>query len=115
MLNFIGDQQGSRRFLSVLCVDSASPSTHRSEPSNSAAAGYSQTSAYLRSRGVFQFPEASICDALVRCYFRHVHFFMPVVNAETVLAAYSQNQCQSMSPLLLWSIFLAAANVGECF
>lgn len=52
-----------------------------------------------------------ICDELIRCYFQHVHFFLPIVDVPAFLNDYCTRGSQSINPLLLWSIFLASANV----
>lgn len=67
---------------------------------------------YMRHTGAFQPLRQDVCDDLVRCYFEHVHFFLPVVNAPEFLNEYEQSGCQQVSPLLCWSMFLAAANVS---
>lgn len=66
---------------------------------------------YMRHQGVFkQLPE-DVCEILLRQYFEHVHFFLPVLDASTLLNEYSSHGSQGIDPLLLWSIFLASANV----
>ncbi len=67
---------------------------------------------FMRHQGVFHVPSREICDDLVRCYFEHVHFFLPIIDAADFLNEYETNGCQAISPLLYWSMFLAAANVS---
>jgi hypothetical protein len=52
---------------------------------------------------------------LIRCYFHHVHFFLPVVDAAPFLDEYIHNGRQTISLVLFWSMLLAAANVGNGF
>ena len=66
---------------------------------------------YMRQQGVFSTLPDDVCDDLVWCYFRHVHFFLPIVDAATFLNEYAQNGPRGVNLLLLWSMFLASANV----
>ena len=68
---------------------------------------------YLRNQGAFAtFPD-DVCDDLVLCYFHHVHFFLPIVDAASFLTEYNNNGRQNISLLLFWSMLLAAANVSQ--
>ena len=67
---------------------------------------------YLHHQGAFAALPDNICDDLVRCYFHHVHFFLPIVDAAAFLAEYNNNGRQNISLLLFWSMLLAAANVS---
>lgn len=69
---------------------------------------------YLQKKGVFAFPKTSVCDALVRLYFHHVHPFFPIINAKTFLVAFEEGQYERIGIHLLWSVFLAASLVS-CF
>ena len=66
---------------------------------------------YLRQQGAFATFSDDVCDDLVRCYFNHVHFFLPVVDATSFLTEYNNGR-QNISLLLFWSMLLAAANVS---
>lgn len=68
---------------------------------------------YMRCQGVFTRLPEDVCDALVHCYFRHVHFYVPIVDAPAFLNDYCAHGAasQTLSGLLLWSMFLASANV----
>jgi hypothetical protein len=68
---------------------------------------------YLRHQGAFITLPDDVCDDLVRCYFHHVHFFLPIVDAASFLTEYENNGRQNISWLLFWSMLLAAANVGQ--
>jgi hypothetical protein len=65
----------------------------------------------MRDKGVFEVLPVDVSDNLIRTYFQHVHFFLPIVDAATFLNEYSQNGVQNISPLLFWSMMLAVANV----
>jgi hypothetical protein len=67
---------------------------------------------YLRHQGAFSTLPDHVCDDLIRCYFHHVHFFLPIVDAASFLTEYENNGRQNISLLLFWSMLLAAANVS---
>ncbi|EXJ67823.1 uncharacterized protein A1O5_09169 [Cladophialophora psammophila CBS 110553] len=50
----------------------------------------------------------SVCARLLRCFFSYVYPFLPVVNAGEFITKYSDDP-NSVSCLLLWSVFFAAA------
>lgn len=62
-----------------------------------------------RAEPIFSWPEPIIREELLRLYFHHVHPFLPVVDAHNVLQRY-EHGVDSISRLLLWSMFFAAAN-----
>ncbi|KAH0829520.1 hypothetical protein FOPE_10405 [Fonsecaea pedrosoi] len=65
--------------------------------------------AYLQEREVFSLPSEVLCEELIRCYFHHVHLFLPIIDAKSFLYNYSQNGPSKLSPLLLWSMFFVGA------
>ncbi|EHK16237.1 uncharacterized protein TRIVIDRAFT_114210, partial [Trichoderma virens Gv29-8] len=65
---------------------------------------------YMRIQGVFSKLPDDVCDELVRCYFQHVHFFLPIIDAPAFLNEYCSNGSRNISLLLYWSMLLAAAN-----
>jgi len=67
----------------------------------------------MRHQGVFDILPSDICNDLIRCYFHHVHFFLPIVDAAAFLTEYETNGCHNISLLLFWSMLLAAANVSH--
>ena len=67
---------------------------------------------YMRIQGAFTELPTEVCNELIRCYFQHVHFFLPIVDAPGFLNEYINNGSQNISRLLLWSMLLAAANVN---
>ena len=70
---------------------------------------------YMRHQGIYAVLPDDVCDELIRCYFQHVHFFLPVIDAASFLNEYIRNGSQSMNPLLFWSMLLAAANVSPFY
>lgn len=69
----------------------------------------SETARVLESRSRLA-PRVS--DALVRCYFHYVHPFLPLINAADFLQTYDADP-DKISPLLLWSVYFAAASVSR--
>lgn len=68
---------------------------------------------YLHKKGVFIFPKTSVCEALVRSYFHHVHPFFPIIDTKAFLVAFEDGQYESIGIHLLWSVFLAASLVSS--
>jgi hypothetical protein len=66
---------------------------------------------HLRLKGAFALPAVSVRDSLIRTYFHYVHPFLPIIEVNTFLTRYGTSARQELSILLLWSMFLAAANV----
>ena len=66
----------------------------------------------MRTHGAFTELPTEVFNELIRCYFQHVHFFLPIVDAPGFLNEYINNGTQNISRLLLWSMLLAAANVN---
>ena len=69
-----------------------------------------ETVEYLRLKKVFDLPAPAVCEMLIRAYFYHVHPFFPVVEASSFLEVFESSR-DKLSIHLLWSMFLAAANV----
>jgi hypothetical protein len=93
-------------------VGSPTGLTHFLVPHTKASQHPPEELAYLRARGALSMPSSDICHDLFQLYFRHVHAFLPVIDAENFLARYMQNGLQSINLLLLWSMFFAASNVS---
>lgn len=56
-----------------------------------------------------------VCDDMIWTYFKHVHFFLPIVNAQGFLNDYHEQGPHKKHDLLFWSMMLAATNVSsEC-
>ncbi|KAJ6789457.1 hypothetical protein PWT90_00258 [Aphanocladium album] len=65
---------------------------------------------YMRHQGVFNQLPGDVCDELVRCYFQHVHFFLPILDVPSFLNSYCRHGPQGSNPLQLTTLFLASAN-----
>ncbi|TQW01066.1 C6 transcription factor [Cordyceps javanica] len=68
---------------------------------------------YMRHQGVFMQLPDDVCDELIRCYFQHIHFFLPILDVPTFLNEYCSHRSQAVNSLLLWSVFLASANFAD--
>lgn len=68
---------------------------------------------HLRLKGAFALPSLSVRDSLIRAYFHYVHPFLPIIEVNAFLERYSTTTPQDLSVLLLWGMFLAAANVQK--
>ncbi|KAF4979171.1 hypothetical protein FZEAL_4544 [Fusarium zealandicum] len=68
---------------------------------------------YLRYKGVFSVPSRDVCDTLIRTYFLHVHPVLPILDASTFLAQFTQHGCSNVNLLLLWSMIFMAAGFVE--
>lgn len=66
----------------------------------------------LQQRGALSLLPEQVSDKLLHAYFLHVHYFLPIIDVERLLGQYTTSGCQGISQLLLWSMFLAAANVS---
>ena len=73
-----------------------------------------ETINYLKLKGVFDLPNKEVIEMMMLTYFSHVHPFFPVIEAKALIEEFEQSR-QDLSIHLLWSIFLAAANVGIPF
>ncbi|KAH8883346.1 hypothetical protein GQ53DRAFT_847002 [Thozetella sp. PMI_491] len=103
--HFAGDSQGMELFLDICYPSRPFPRNfyiiqRQRQYFPSAAAAHP-----LRTRSL---PESSVCRELLRCYFHNIHPFLPVVHAGEFLTAFDK-QPESISPLLLWSVFFAGA------
>ncbi|KAJ4298048.1 hypothetical protein N0V90_005947 [Kalmusia sp. IMI 367209] len=56
-------------------------------------------------------PTSEVCEMLIRAYFHHVHPFFPIVEARSFIETFESSLRDELSIHLLWSMFLAAANV----
>jgi hypothetical protein len=65
----------------------------------------------MRLQGAYTTLPRDVSDDLIRIYFQHVHFILPIIDAPGFLEEYFCNGCQNISLLLFWSMLLAAANV----
>jgi hypothetical protein len=68
---------------------------------------------FLHLKGVFDFPIPTVCEKILRSYFHYVHPLLPIMDVNCFLAQYEEGGPQNVNLLLLWSMFLAAANVRK--
>lgn len=73
----------------------------------------SETNEYLKKRGCFDLPALDIQNSLVQAYFHYVHPFLPVIHVSSFLKTFESPGQNGVCLHLLWSVFLAAANVGK--
>lgn len=68
--------------------------------------------AALHAKNCFTLPSAIVRKKLLRCYFQHVHPFLPILEVTTFITQYESGGPQQVNLLLLWSMFFASTNVG---
>lgn len=113
-LTLKGDRRGARSFVYELCHPGApQDAMPLLLPKASTIPWKPHEREYLRHEGAFVTLPDEVCDDLIRCYFHHVHFFLPIVNASSFLIEYVSKDRQNISLLLFWSMLLAAANVSR--
>lgn len=109
----LGDRRGPRHSVYDLChPESPEESLHMPSSISTATSHKPHELEYMRLQGVFSKLPDDVCDELVRCYFQHVHFFIPIIDAPAFLNDYCSNGSRDISLLLYWSMLLAAANVS---
>ncbi|KAF5634684.1 cutinase transcription factor 1 beta [Fusarium sp. NRRL 52700] len=68
---------------------------------------------YMRSEGALTTLPADVCDDMIWAYFKHVHFFLPIVDAQGFLNDYHEQGPHEKHDLLFWSMMLAATNFAD--
>ncbi|VTT68198.1 unnamed protein product [Fusarium fujikuroi] len=68
---------------------------------------------YMRSEGALTTLPTDVCDDMIWTYFKHVHFFLPIVDAEGFLNDYHGQGPHKKHDLLFWSMMLAATNFAD--
>ncbi|KAK5506800.1 hypothetical protein LTR07_006063 [Exophiala xenobiotica] len=68
--------------------------------------------AYLQTKGVYDLPEQGLVHIFIRSFFQYAFIYIPVIDAGSFLMTYFRHGVSAISPLLLWSMFLAAAHVS---
>ncbi|KAM0263713.1 hypothetical protein ACHAQJ_001027 [Trichoderma viride] len=108
---YIGDRRGPRHSVYDLCHPETPEEARYIPPSTATTLSHKPHELeYMRLQGVFSKLPDDVCDELVRCYFQHVHFFLPIIDAPAFLNEYCSNGSRNISLLLYWSMLLAAAN-----
>lgn len=111
----IGDRRGPRHSVYDLCHPETPEDARYLPPDTVISSSHKPHELeYMRLQGVFSRLPDDVCDELIRCYFHHVHFFLPIIDAPAFLNEYCSNGSRNISLLLYWSILLAAANVSSC-
>lgn len=113
---YIGDGRGPRFSVYHLChpqtPDTPSPAPAKKK---TASAHQPHELEYLRISGAFTPLPDDVYADLIRTYFHHVHFSLPIINAASFLTEFHSHGTRNISPLLLWSMLLAAANASSAF
>ncbi|EPE04422.1 c6 transcription factor [Ophiostoma piceae UAMH 11346] len=126
---YMGDNRGPRQSVYDLChpltpQETRPPRALQSANSNSkgskATGGPTSVpssslwrpheTAYLNHQGAFTPLSPRLLDDVMRVYFAHVHFFLPVLDAGEFVDDYKTSGWKGIDPLLGWSMCLAAAN-----
>ncbi|CAK7199904.1 hypothetical protein SEUCBS139899_002591 [Sporothrix eucalyptigena] len=115
---YIGDNRGPRQSVYELCHPQMPQEARTAAPQPAGRSGTATApswspheTAYLRHEGAFQTLPPDVCDDILRAYFAHVHFFIPILDVADIVRAYTQHgRMQGLHPLLCWSMCLAAAN-----
>lgn len=110
-LLYSGAEHGAVGFLnSLVSPDRARDELHYLIPHGITQAKKPEDLTFLRSKGAFSIPPQPVCDELIKAFFHHVYPMLPVVDTVAFLDLYRKRGCQNINLLLLWSMFLAAAN-----
>ncbi|CAK7234605.1 hypothetical protein SBRCBS47491_009007 [Sporothrix bragantina] len=120
---YMGDNRGPRQSVYELCHPQTPQEARNAAPQlvggHAGAASLpartvswsSHETAYLRHEGAFQTLPADVYDDILRVYFAHVHFFMPILDVADIFRAHrDEGGLPKRQPLLCWSMCLAAAN-----
>ncbi|KAL7929726.1 hypothetical protein V8C35DRAFT_314642 [Trichoderma chlorosporum] len=108
---YIGDKRGPRHSVYDLCHPETPEEARHLPPITTISSFHKPHELeYMRLQGVFSRLPDDVCDELIRCYFQHVHFFLPIIDAPAFLNEYSSHGSRNISLLLYWSMLLAAAN-----
>ncbi|CAN8103247.1 unnamed protein product [Discula destructiva] len=107
---YTGDQQGIGYILDVVGEPSGICQHHGLPYMTGPYHMMPEDVAYVRSKGAFSVPSASVCEALLEAYFHHVHPILPVVDAAAVLTTFNNGGASSINLMLLWSMFSVAAS-----
>ncbi|KAL1894052.1 hypothetical protein Sste5346_006194 [Sporothrix stenoceras] len=110
---YVGDQQGLGFVVNICQPQRAFPgNNHFVVPRAAAhsAALLPEDMAALKARGCFSLPADAVQKVLLRCYFHHVHSFLPILHAGEFVYEYETRGPQKVNLLLLWSMFFAASN-----
>ena len=108
----VADLKGNCAIVNICEPDRGDESGHFLLPNGVVPSLVPEDLEYLQRKGAFALPEARIRDDLVRTYFRYVHPSLPIVDAQEFLTKYESASLDKIGLHLLWSMYLAASNVG---
>lgn len=106
---FAGESEGLEFLFDVCCPDRTIRGLHYATPANT----YRARRIHQKSANPSPLPAMPVQRELVRAFFLYLWPVLPVVDAKSFLSAFYAED-PALSPLLLWSIFYAAASVS-CF
>ena len=103
---YAGESEGLEFLFDLVSPDRPTKGLHYATP---AATYRAKRTCKHAPRPPPQWPPAIVQQELIRCFFHYVWPAMPIVDARDFLTAWWQEDRQ-VSPLLLWSVFFAAAS-----
>ncbi|KAF5967422.1 cutinase transcription factor 1 beta [Fusarium coicis] len=112
---YLGDKRGPRCTVYDIC-DAVSPqdSVPYLQPKGARHTMHKPHQVeYMRSEGALTTMPADVCDDMIWTYFKHVHFFLPIVDAQGFLNDYHEHGPHKKHDLLFWSMMLAATNFAD--
>lgn len=107
MILYAGDEEGLEFVFETCFPDRTVKSNHYIIPRPPPQAEFAHDSG-LRDPVLTSFPAKVVLQELFRCYFQHVHPFLPIVDANDFLS--DSNSPRKRSPLLKWSMLFAATS-----
>ncbi|KAJ3548798.1 hypothetical protein NM208_g823 [Fusarium decemcellulare] len=108
---YTGDQQGLGLVVDICKPNGRYRGNHFVVPRAAATnALLPEDLAALHAKNCFSLPSAEVQYQLLRCYFHHVHHFLPILNAAAFIQQYETGGPRKVNLLLLWSIFFSSTN-----
>jgi hypothetical protein len=104
---YSGESQGLEFLFDICCPDRTIRGLHYATPAHS----YRAKRVHQKSATPSPLPAMPIQRELVRSFFLYLWPVLPVVEAKGFLSAF-YSEDPNLSPLLLWSMFFAAASVS---
>lgn len=103
---YSGESQGLEFLFDLVSPDRPTKGLHYATPS---ATYRAKRTCKRTPRPAPQMPPSMVQQELIRCFFHYVWPAMPIVDPKDFLSAWYQED-RHVSPLLLWSVFFAAAS-----
>ncbi|KAF4463140.1 cutinase transcription factor 1 beta [Fusarium albosuccineum] len=108
---YTGDQQGLGLVVDICKPNGRYRGNHFVIPRAAATnALLPEDLAALHAKNCFSLPSAEVQHQLLRCYFHHVHHFLPILDAAAFIQQYETGGPRKVNLLLLWSIFFSSTN-----